>query len=99
MHLVQEKKNKTTNSGLGRWLYQEDWINLTPWAFGVVKSIKDSPKCGDSHLNPKGQKSVCRPNKKASKRTPKTASSFTKQQVKKAVRIKNKGERIDWNSL
>lgn len=98
-HLVSERKNRTKNSGLGRWLYEEKWVNLTPWAFGRVSQIKDSPDCGDSSKNPQGQKSVCRPLHKASKRTPKTASSFSKKQVKKAVMIKNRGERIDWNIL
>ena len=94
------KANKTdpkNKGGLRRWI-NEDWRNLTPYAFNVV-SLKGSPKCGDSSMNPKNMKSVCRPLKQVSASTPTLATSFTKTQIRKAVALKNRGQRIVWSSL
>lgn len=98
MSLAKQGKTDPKNKGgLKRWI-EERWVNLTPYAFNVV-SLKDSPACGDSSKNPAGQKSVCRPMRRMTKNTPSLASSFTKEQVKRAVRLKNAGKRINWNTL
>lgn len=98
MALAKQGKTKERDGNLKRWL-NEKWINLTPYATGLIKYIKDSPKCGDSSKNPKGQKSICRPLKKVSQKTPKLATEYTKKQIQKALSIKNKGGVIQWNKL
>lgn len=97
MALAKENKNKTNNGGLKRWI-DEDWRNLTPYAYDKT-DYKNMPKCGDSSLNPKGKKSVCRPTVKVNDKTPKLGSNYSKIQILKAVKIKNAGKRIDWAKL
>lgn len=82
---IDESKSK---GGLRNWL-NERWVNLTPYAEGLTNK-KSTYKCGEKAPNQKS-KSVCRPLKEAQK--------YNKQQIKKAVNIKNKGKRIDWNKL
>lgn len=79
------------------WL-KEKWLNLTPYVEGIVKTVKDSPKCGNKHPKQKGP-SICRPSVKVNSNTPKLAQDFTKEQIKKAYNIKKKGKRIDWDKL
>ena len=102
MSLARQGKTDPKNKGgLKRWI-EERWINLTPYAFNVV-SLKESPKCGDSSLNPViggvRQKSVCRPMRTVSRQTPTLASAYTKKQIRRAIEMKNKGERINWAGL
>ena len=47
----------------------------------------------------KSNPSICRPTKKVNKDTTSLAQSFTKKQIKKALEIKKKGRRIDWDKL
>ena len=90
-------KGKRKNN-LGNWR-KEKWLNLTPYAMGLVKNIKESPLCGVKHEKQK-KPSICRPSKKIDKDTPKKlASDFTKNQLIKAVSIKKKGNVIKWNDL
>ena len=97
MKLAKEGKTKKRDGNLKRWI-NEEWVNLTPYAEGLIKSISDSPECGKPHPEQKG-KSVCRPLKKVSEKTPNIASSYSKEQIKKAVKKKNKGEIIKWREL
>jgi hypothetical protein len=85
-------------NNLGNWR-EEKWLNLTPYAMGLVKNIKDSPLCGVKHPKQKNP-SICRPSKKVDKDTPKKlASDFNKKQLMKAVNIKKNGNVIKWNDL
>ena len=91
--LYQQRGGKVDESakstgGLKRWLYRENWVNLTPYAEGLAK--KNDFPCGKKHPKQKGQ-SVCRPAKESVK--------YTKEQIKKAVRIKNRGGVIRWKEL
>jgi len=97
MVLAKEGKTKERDGNLKRWI-NEDWRNLTPYAFGIT-SLNKAPKCGDSSKNPRGQKSVCRPMKTVSKSTPVLATAYTKAQIKKAVSMKNEGKTIRWGVL
>lgn len=98
MQLAKENKTKKKDGNLKRWIL-EQWVNLSPFAAGLINNIKNSPKCGDSSKNKKGDKSICRPLKKVSDKTPKLATEYTKKQIKKAQDIKNKGKRIEWGKL
>jgi hypothetical protein len=101
MRIAKEGKMKSPNGGLRRWI-QEDWRNLTPYAFGVT-TLQGTPECGDGHQNPvvRGvrQKSVCRPMRRVSRRTPVLAKNYSRSQVRKAVTKKNRGERVVWAEL
>ena len=97
MKIAKEGKTKNRDGNLRRWI-NEDWRNLTPYAEGLVNSIKDTPECGKPHPEQKS-KSVCRPLKKVSNQTPELATSYSKDEIKKAVEIKNNGETIKWSKL
>ena len=101
MRIAKEGKMQSRNGGLRRWI-DEDWRNLTPYAFGVT-GFADTPECGDSRKNPviRGvrQKSVCRPMRRVSKNTPVLAKNYSRKQIRKAVGKKNRGERILWGEL
>ena len=88
------KKGKTSNLEIWR---NEEWVNLTPYVEGLTNNIEKF-ECGEKAPKQKG-KSICRPSKKVNKKTPKLAQEFTKKELKKALDIKNKGKRIDWNTL
>ena len=92
-HLVKtykaamEKKGKTPyksgspskkSSSLGRWS-KEDWIN-----------IKTGTKCGD--VKTKTYYPTCRPRKKITEDTPRTARSLTAEQKKKMIKLKQKAK-------
>ncbi len=91
---VDESKAK---GGTNRWL-KEKWKNLTPVALGFSK-IADAPKCGVKHTKQGNNKSICRPTKRINKKTPKLAQTYTKEEIKKAQKLKNLGLRIDWSEL
>ena len=101
MRIAKEGAMKSPNGGLRRWI-NEDWRNLTPYAFGVT-TLAGTPECGDGRKNPvvRGvrQKSVCRPMRRVSRNTPVLAKTFSRSQVRKAVAKKNRGERIVWVEL
>jgi hypothetical protein len=86
------------NSGTERW-NKEKWKNLTPYIIGNVKKIKDAPACGNKGKNQGKLPSICRPTVKKSKDTPTLAQKYTKEQMKKALALKKKGQRIFWDKL
>lgn len=97
MRLSQLGLSKPTtaeNKGaLKRWT-EEEWLNLN----ALIDKNLELP-CGHRY---KGQKepTVCRPKKKVSEKTPKPlAKELTKTQIKKAIKIKTQGKRIDWSDL
>jgi len=75
----------------------EKWVNLSAY---LTDGKKDLP-CGTKGKKQKEQNipSVCRPSKKVNEKTPKLAKEFTKKQIEKAIEIKKKGKRINWNEL
>lgn len=83
-------KNK---NDLKRWT-NEKWINLT----GLIDKGILLP-CGKKY---KGQisPSVCRPSIYINKNTPlPLVKDLTKKQIRKAIKIKEKGNRINWKNL
>lgn len=96
------KYNKTDSNpkkekDLLRWK-TEKWQNLTPIALGE----KEFYECGKKSRQQEDDAlpSVCRPSIKVNKKTPKPlAKELSKEQIKKAIEIKKKGGRIDWNKL
>jgi len=90
--VISDKKSKLNN-----WL-KENWKNLTGVALGKTK-LKDAPVCGNKDKNQGKNKTICRPTKKINNKTTSLASEFTQKQLKKALKIKNEGKRIDWSKL
>ena len=82
---------------LNNWR-RERWVNLSGVALGKTK-LKDAPECGIKDKNQGKNPSICRPSVKINKDTPKLAQSFSKEQLKKALDIKNKNKRIMWEKL
>ena len=66
------------SSSLGRW-YKEDWIN-----------ISTGEKCGA--VKTKTYYPTCRPRKKITEDTPRTARSLTAEQKKKMIKLKQKAK-------
>lgn len=92
------KMTEKTDKGTKKWSL-ERWKNLTPYALGLVKTIAECPPCGKKHLEQGDNKSICRPTKKINKDTPKLAQSYTKKQIKEALKLKNDSKRINWDKL
>lgn len=93
MQLAKEGKTKNKDGNLRKWI-NEKWLNLNALADKDIEI-----PCGKKY---KGQKepTVCRPKIKVDKTTPKPlANSLSKAQIKKAINIKKKGERIDWKKI
>jgi len=93
MQLAKEGKGKSQDGNLKRWI-NEKWLNLNALADKGIEL-----PCGQKY---KGQKepTVCRPKKKVNEKTPKPlATQLSKAQIKKAIAIKKKGERIDWKKI
>ena len=89
--VISDKKSKLNN-----WR-REKWKNLTGVALGKTK-LKDAPACGNKDKNQGKNKTICRPTKKINGTTS-LASEFTQKQLKKALKLKNQGKRIDWSKL
>ena len=78
-----------------RWK-DEKWQNLTP------KTMGDNAfyECGRKGKEQGGLPSVCRPSIKINEKTSKPlAKELSKEQIKKAIEIKKKGGRINWQKL
>lgn len=93
------KSSPTKKKDLLRWGSAnkgEDWQNLT--ALLTDNQILPCGKKGKKQLE-LGLKSVCRPKKKVNEKTPEIASSYSTAQIKKAIAIKQKGQRINWKEL
>ncbi len=89
------KGKKTSN--LEKWR-KEKWKNLTGVALGKTK-LKDAPPCGNKDKNQGKNPTICRPTKKVNKTTTSLAQQFNKTQLKKALDIKKRNKRINWNKL
>jgi len=95
---MKSGSNKTTpqeKADLIRW-GNEKWINLTA-------KITDNKTLACGTKGKRQQElnlpSVCRPSIKVNQKTPTLASSYTKNQIKKAIEIKKKGNTISWTKL
>jgi hypothetical protein len=69
----------------------------------LTAKITDNEKlpCGKRGKKQEALKlpTVCRPSKKKSEATPSLASNFNETQIKKAIELKKKGQRINWKTL
>jgi hypothetical protein len=93
---MTEKTPKKTKDLL-RWNKLEHWLNLS----ALITDKKELP-CGTKGKKQKEQNipSVCRPKYRANKSTPTPlAYDLTEKEIRKAIKKKNKGERIKWNEL
>tara|TARA_R110000787_G_scaffold11457_1_gene38003 strand:- start:1062 stop:1466 length:405 start_codon:yes stop_codon:yes gene_type:complete len=88
---------KLKNGKLNIW-NKEKWKNLTPYALGLT-SDKFKYECGDAPIKQKKIPSICRPTKKINKDTTSLAQEYNKKQIIKALEIKKKGNRINWDNL
>lgn len=88
--------DKSKSQELINWSL-ERWQNLT----AKITDPKKFYNCGTKAPNQikKGLPSVCRPTKKINNKTPILASSFSLAQIKKAIKQKQLGHRIDWYNL
>jgi hypothetical protein len=89
-------KNKNDNE-LEKWILAR-WENLTARLTDGDKFYK----CGEKGKNQKllGLPIVCRPSVKVDEITPTPlASNLTKKQIEKAIKIKQKGLRINWKEI
>jgi hypothetical protein len=86
-------KNKRNKKDLMNWT-REHWLNLN----ALIDMDIELP-CGKKYKGQK-DKTVCRPKKKVNDKTPTPlAYDLTEKQIKKAIKKKNKGERINWKSI
>jgi hypothetical protein len=98
--LGMNKSSPEKKKDLLRWgspTMGEKWVNLSAF---ITDKIKDLP-CGTKGKQQIKQNipSVCRPSVKVNEKTPKLAKEFTKKQIKKAIEIKKKNERINWKLI
>lgn len=95
MRLKGNVTSPEAKADLVRW-GREKWLNLTA-------KITDHQKlpCGTKGKKQKelGLPSVCRPSVKINEKTSSLSSSYTDQQIKKAIEIKKKGKTIKWKEL
>jgi hypothetical protein len=90
---LSKPTNKNNKGDLIRWK-NEKWLNLN-----ALKDKKIEIPCGQKY---KGQTepTVCRPKKKLSTKTPSPlAYNLTNAQIEKAIQIKKRGQRVQWDKL
>ncbi len=86
----KEKRNK---KDLMNWT-KEKWLNLN----ALIDKKIEIP-CGQKYKGQK-DKTVCRPKKKINNKTPSPlAYDLSEKQIKKAIKQKNEGKRINWKKL
>lgn len=98
--LGMTKKDPQKTKDLLRWgspTEGERWINLTAKLTDPDKILP----CGKKGKKQKelGLPSVCRPSVKVSSKTPKLANEYSKEQIEKAIKLKQQGLRILWSLL
>jgi hypothetical protein len=92
------KPTTAQNKGKLRQWQKEMWENLTARITDGDKFYNCGTK-GKEQIK-KGLPSVCRPSKKINKTTPTPLSNqLSKKQILKAIKEKQKGNRVDWKSL
>lgn len=90
---LSKPTNKNNKGDLIRW-NKEIWLNLN-----ALKDKGIEIPCGQKYKNQK-EPTVCRPKKKINEKTPKPlAKQLTNKQIEKAIEIKKKGKRIQWDKL
>lgn len=89
------KKSDSSTSRLIDWK-KEKWQNIT-------SKLTDNKfyDCGTKGEIQKllGLPSVCRPSIRVNNKTPKLASEYSNKQILEAIKIKNRGSRINWSNL
>ena len=93
---LSKPTTKDNRGALLDWT-RERWQNLTA-------SLTDGDKfyeCGTKGKMQKklGLPSVCRPSVRINDKTPKLAQEFTEKQIRQAIKIKQKMQRINWSEL
>jgi len=81
--------NINKSQGLLRW-YKENWVNLNKPIKSKTGKIIGYEKCGRTSSNNKEQYPLCRPEKRVTKKTPKTYKELTKKQIDMAKIAKKK---------
>ena len=86
-----KKKPKNTGSNLRRWL-KEKWVRISPKTGKPMRRNGKLVPCGRSEEEQKKgiKKGLCRPYKRISKYTPKTAKQIGTKEMKKRVSLKTK---------
>ena len=84
-------KSRDANRGLTRW-NREKWIRINPNTGSPLRRNGKLVSCGRSQTEMKNneRKGLCRPYKRISKNTPKTAKQLGKTEMKRRSRIKTK---------
>ena len=99
---------KLSQLGLSRPTNNKNKDNLITWKKEMWENLTAKLTDGDKFYNcgNKGKNqikmdlpSVCRPSVRINNKTPKIASEFTENQIRKAIKIKQAGKRIDWIEL
>jgi hypothetical protein len=86
-------KNKRNKKDLLNWT-KEEWLNLN-----ALLDIGEELPCGQKYKGQK-DKTVCRPKYKINEKTPEPlAYDLTEKEIRKAIKLKNKGERINWQNI
>jgi hypothetical protein len=86
-------KNKRNKKDLLNWTLSQ-WLNLN-----ALIDLNIELPCGQKYKGQK-DKTVCRPKKKVNEKTPTPlAYDLSEKQIRKAIKKKNKGERINWKDL
>lgn len=89
-------KTHYDNKDLINWKL-EKWQNLTPVILGDDKFYN----CGNKSKLQKEMNypSICRPSRKITKSTPELGKTYNLEQLKRALEMKIRGERINWRML
>ena len=84
-------KPKDKNRGLTRW-NREKWIRINPKTGKPLRRSGKLVSCGRSkkEFNNNERKGLCRPYKRITKKTPRTAKQLGKKEMKRRSRIKSK---------
>jgi len=99
---------KLSQLGLSKPTTNKNKDNLITWRREMWQNLTAKLTDGDKFYNcgNKGKNqikmnlpSVCRPSVRINNKTPKIANEFTDNQIRKAIKIKQSGNRVDWNEL
>jgi len=99
---------KLSQLGLSKPTTNKNKDNLITWRREMWQNLTAKLTDGDKFYNcgNKGKNqikmnlpSVCRPSIRINDKTPKIASNFSNDQIKKAIKIKRQGDRINWDEL
>lgn len=84
----KKEEKQAPKSGLARW-FAEKWVNLNAPLNGDKSATQYAP-CGREHATRKGTYPLCRPSKRITQGTPRTAQELSQAAIAKANREKQK---------